>query len=112
MSVVENHMTSSTKDRPTAPPRAVSVDAFRGFVIGGMLLVNNVIWTETTPRQLMHAKWNQGVTFTDLIFPWFLLAMGVAIALSGVARKRRRVGRGSSWWSSEWCSTPSSPGDR
>jgi predicted acyltransferase len=58
-----------------------------------MLLVNNVIWTEATPRQLMHAKWNQGVTFTDMIFPWFLFAMGLAIPLSGAAQEQRGVGR-------------------
>lgn len=73
--------------------RVISVDAFRGFVIAGMLLVNNVIWTEATPGQLMHAKWNQAVTFTDMIFPWFLFAMGLAIPLSGAAQSQRGVSR-------------------
>lgn len=59
------------------------------MVIIAMLLVNNLIWTPRTPRQLMHAPWGQGVTFTDMIFPWFILAMGVAIPFSaGAARER------------------------
>jgi predicted acyltransferase len=62
--------------------RLVSLDAFRGAVIAGMLVVNNVPWTSATPRQLMHAPWGQGVTFTDMILPWFVLAMGVAVPQS------------------------------
>ncbi|HEV8338935.1 MAG TPA: DUF5009 domain-containing protein [bacterium] len=78
--------------RSAPSTRVISIDAFRGFVIAGMLLVNNMIWTEATPRQLMHARWNQGVTFTDMIFPWFLFAMGLAIPLSGAAQRQRRAG--------------------
>ncbi|HEV2438604.1 MAG TPA: DUF5009 domain-containing protein [bacterium] len=65
--------------------RLVSLDAFRGAVIAGMLVVNNVPWTGATPRQLMHAAWGQGVTFTDMILPWFVLAMGVAVPQSHTA---------------------------
>lgn len=64
-------------------PRVLSLDAFRGFVIASMLLVNNMIWNAATPRQLMHAPWAHGVTFTDMILPWFVFTMGVAIPLSG-----------------------------
>jgi predicted acyltransferase len=66
--------------------RLVSLDAFRGAVIAGMLVVNNVPWNSATPRQLMHAPWGQGVTFTDMILPWFILAMGVALPQSHAAR--------------------------
>lgn len=72
----------------------MSLDAFRGLVIVGMLLVNNLIWTPRTPRQLMHAPWGQGVTFTDMIFPWFILAMGVAIPFSAGAARNGRQPRG------------------
>jgi predicted acyltransferase len=65
--------------------RLVSLDAFRGAVIAGMLVVNNVPWTGATPRQLMHAPWGQGATFTDMILPWFVLAMGVAVPQSHAA---------------------------
>ncbi len=53
-------------------------------MIASMLLVNNMIWNADTPRQLMHAPWAHGVTFTDMILPWFVFTMGVAIPLSGV----------------------------
>lgn len=75
----------------TTTRRLVSLDAFRGAVIAGMLVVNNVPWNSATPRQLMHAPWGQGVTFTDMILPWFVLAMGVALPQSHAAR-------GSIWW--------------
>ncbi len=82
-----------------ARPRLVSLDAFRGFVIAGMLLVNatwgEAGWGEGAGRwlamQLAHVPWNdplQGATFTDLVFPWFLFIMGAAIPLS------MRSGRG------------------
>jgi predicted acyltransferase len=66
----------------TTTRRLVSLDAFRGAVIAGMLVVNNIPWNSATPRQLMHAPWGQGVTFTDMILPWFVLAMGVALPRS------------------------------
>src|SRR5574341_315472 len=71
-----------TAASPSPTARLVSLDAFRGLIIAGMLLVNNVIWTAGLSHQLMHAPWGQGVTFTDMIFPWFMLAMGVAIPFS------------------------------
>ncbi len=61
--------------------RLTSLDAFRGFTIGAMVLVNNPgDWSQLYP-QLAHAKWN-GWTFTDTIFPFFLFIGGVAMALS------------------------------
>ena len=65
----------------TAPVRLTSLDAFRGFTIAAMVLVNNPgDWGSLYP-QLAHAKWN-GWTFTDTIFPFFLFIGGVAMALS------------------------------
>jgi predicted acyltransferase len=66
--------------------RLVSLDAFRGFTIASMVLVNNPgDWDHVYP-QLDHAAWN-GWTFTDLIFPFFLFISGVALSLS-IARRR------------------------
>lgn len=59
----------------------MSLDAFRGFTIAAMVLVNNPgDWSHLYP-QLAHAKWH-GWTFTDLIFPFFLFIGGVSMALS------------------------------
>src|SRR6476469_3755682 len=61
--------------------RLASLDAFRGFTIAAMVLVNNPgDWSHLYP-QLEHAKWN-GWTFTDTIFPFFLFIGGVSMALS------------------------------
>jgi predicted acyltransferase len=63
------------------PQRLLSLDAFRGFTIAAMLLVNNPGDWGHLYSQLAHAKWN-GWTFTDWIFPFFLFISGVAMAFS------------------------------
>lgn len=61
--------------------RLISLDAFRGFTIAGMILVNNPgDWKAVYP-QLLHAPWH-GWTFTDWIFPFFLFIGGVSMTLS------------------------------
>jgi predicted acyltransferase len=80
----------------SAPPprvslRLESLDAFRGLTILGMLLVNNVALDTATPKHLTHAPWNQGVHFADLVFPWFLLIVGVAIPFAFSSRRRKSI---------------------
>lgn len=66
----------------TAPPtRLTGLDLFRGIAVAGMIIVNTpgsglYVWWP-----LDHAPWN-GFTPTDLVFPAFLFAVGVALALS------------------------------
>src|SRR6059058_1520236 len=62
------------------PARLESLDIFRGATIAMMLLVNNP-GTGHTYIPLEHAEWN-GWTPTDLVFPFFLFIMGVAIPFS------------------------------
>lgn len=59
--------------------RLLSLDVFRGLTILGMLLVNNIELDYATPKQLVHAGWNKGVHFADMVFPWFLFIVGVAV---------------------------------
>ena len=61
--------------------RWVSLDAFRGLTIVGMILVNNPGSWEYSYEPLTHAEWN-GWTLADLVFPFFLFIMGVAITVS------------------------------
>jgi predicted acyltransferase len=58
--------------------RLRSLDVFRGATIAGMVLVNNAGDWSKTFAPLLHAPWH-GWTPTDLVFPFFLFIVGVAI---------------------------------
>ncbi len=61
--------------------RLASLDAFRGITIAAMILVNNPgTWSAVYPP-LLHASWH-GWTPTDLVFPFFLFIVGVAVAFA------------------------------
>lgn len=61
--------------------RLISLDAFRGFTIMFMIIVNTPgSWSHVFPP-LLHASWN-GVTPTDYVFPFFLFIVGVSIVLA------------------------------
>ncbi|MFO0958692.1 MAG: DUF5009 domain-containing protein [Isosphaeraceae bacterium] len=83
----------SLQTEPAAPAsrRLDSLDAFRGLTIAGMILVNNPGTWSSIYAPLRHAEWH-GCTPTDLVFPFFLFIVGVAIELS----LSRRVERGDS----------------
>jgi predicted acyltransferase len=57
-----------------------SLDAFRGATVAFMILVNNPGTWSALYEPLKHASWH-GCTPTDLIFPFFLFAVGNALAL-------------------------------
>lgn len=61
--------------------RLVSLDVFRGITIAGMVLVNNPGSWSHIYWPLEHAEWH-GWTPTDLIFPFFLFIVGIAIPLA------------------------------
>jgi predicted acyltransferase len=59
--------------------RHLSLDVFRGATVALMILVNNPgSWKHLYPP-LAHADWH-GCTPTDLVFPFFLFAVGNALA--------------------------------
>lgn len=61
--------------------RSRALDVFRGAAVALMILVNNPgSWDHLYPP-LAHAAWH-GVTPTDLVFPFFLFAVGNALALT------------------------------
>ncbi len=75
-------MSASLSDKTTiSKPRLRSLDAFRGLAIAGMLLVNKAGITEEVYPWLAHAAWH-GWTLADLVFPFFLFIVGVALAFS------------------------------
>ncbi|MFT7721254.1 MAG: heparan-alpha-glucosaminide N-acetyltransferase domain-containing protein [Roseateles sp.] len=61
--------------------RVLSLDAFRGFAIAAMLLVNNPGDWNHVYAPLLHAKWH-GWTFTDWVFPFFVFISGMAMTIS------------------------------
>ncbi|MDE0648863.1 MAG: DUF5009 domain-containing protein, partial [Gammaproteobacteria bacterium] len=74
---------------PETSDRLLSLDAFRGLTIASMVLVNNPGSWAYVYGPLAHAEWH-GWTPTDLIFPYFLFIVGVAIPFSF----RRRLAGG------------------
>lgn len=69
--------------------RLMSLDVFRGITIALMIVVNTPGNREAYPM-LDHAEWN-GLTFADLVFPFFLFIVGVSIVFS--LSKRLAEGR-------------------
>jgi predicted acyltransferase len=61
--------------------RLHSLDVLRGITIAGMILVNNPGNWGNVYAPLRHAEWN-GLTPTDLVFPFFMFIMGVSMYLS------------------------------
>ena len=75
---------------PPRPPRLWALDAARGLAIVVMLVVMNPGPASELPGQLHHPQWH-GLTFTDLFFPLFLFAVGVAMTLSPRGQDGRHV---------------------
>lgn len=74
--------------------RFYSLDVFRGATVALMILVNNPgSWGHIYPP-LEHANWH-GCTPTDLVFPFFLFAVGNAMAF--VIPKLEAAGEGVFW---------------
>lgn len=59
------------------PKRLLALDILRGITIAGMILVNNPGSWGHIYAPLEHASWN-GLTPTDLVFPFFMFIMGVS----------------------------------
>jgi predicted acyltransferase len=69
------------KDSSTTSQRLLSLDVMRGLTIIGMIIVNTPgSWSHVYPP-LLHAEWD-GLTPTDLVFPFFLFMVGVSITLA------------------------------
>ncbi len=74
--------------------RYYSLDVFRGATVALMILVNNPGSWAHIYAPLEHAPWH-GCTPTDLVFPFFLFAVGNA--MSFVMPRLREAGEGPFW---------------
>lgn len=61
--------------------RLLALDIMRGITIAGMILVNNAGSWASAYAPLRHAKWD-GLTPTDLVFPFFMFIMGISTYMS------------------------------
>ena len=64
-----------------AAPRSLALDALRGGAVALMILVNNPGSWQHLFAPLAHAPWH-GCTPTDLVFPFFLFAVGASLAFT------------------------------
>jgi predicted acyltransferase len=98
-------MTTGVAYPSGSPPRAYALDALRGLAILGMILSGQLPFGEKAlPSWMYHAqvpppdhKWIgtlAGITWVDLVFPFFLFALGAAIPLA----LTRRLQQGEPKW--------------
>ena len=85
--------------------RIASIDALRGIAICLMILSSAIGWGAGLPAWMFHCQcpppayeFNfavKGITWVDLVFPWFLFSMGAAIpfSLGGKLRRGETLGR-------------------
>jgi len=74
--------------------RYYSLDVFRGATVALMILVNNPGSWSNTFSPLAHASWH-GCTPTDLVFPFFLFAVGNAMSF---VMPQLQQGNSSEFW--------------
>ncbi|WP_158748881.1 acyltransferase family protein [Acidobacterium sp. S8] len=95
MTAIAAARTVSLKESSASAPafnRLFSLDVFRGMAVAGMILVTDPGTYSAVYWPLLHAQWN-GATPTDMIFPGFLFAVGIAITLSFAGRIERGANR-------------------
>ena len=89
------HPKSPSEDLGVKSSRLLSLDIMRGITIAGMILVNDPgSWTYVYPP-LRHEVWH-GLTPTDLVFPFFMVIMGISTFIS--LRKFNFQPTGSAIW--------------
>ena len=84
--------------------RIASIDLLRGIAIIGMILSANISFNSGLPAWMFHAQtppptyaFNPdipGITWVDLVFPFFLFSMGAAFPLA----MKKRLDSGTSRW--------------
>ncbi len=74
---------------PAASSRLLALDLFRGLTILLMVIVNSPDLT----GQWHHAYW-AGVTVADWVFPWFLLIVGMSLAVNESKMRQQLLQQG------------------
>lgn len=84
--------------------RVVSIDVLRGIAIFGMILCGQIGWHSGLPAWMFHAQlpppdyvFNpevRGITWVDLVFPFFLFSMGAAFPFAMNKKISKGAGKG------------------
>ena len=91
---VEAPLTSESPRVPeavrTSGPRVISIDIFRGLTMAVMIFVNELSDVRGLPWWTYHAPARVDVmTYVDMVFPFFLFAVGMSLPLSVAQRLKR-----------------------
>src|ERR1043165_4515943 len=81
---VNMHGKSAQVEAVGTTQRLVSLDLLRGLTVIGMIIVNEMAGMQSEGRvypTLLHERWN-GLHLADVVFPAFLLMVGISIAIS------------------------------
>src|SRR3954454_7050670 len=86
---------------PVATPaasRVFSIDIFRGLTIAVMIFVNELAEVRGLPWWTYHAHEDKDVmTYVDMVFPFFLFIVGMAMPLSVEQRLKRNASGARHW---------------
>lgn len=74
----------------TTTPRVISIDIFRGLTMAVMIFVNALSEVRGLPWWTYHAHASDDVmTYVDMVFPFFLFAVGMSLPLAVAQRLKR-----------------------
>ena len=72
--------------------RVASIDVLRGLTIFMMVLSGSLVWNANLPAYMFHCQVGppsfvfnpdvKGITWVDLVFPWFIFSMGASMPFS------------------------------
>ena len=70
--------------------RIATIDVFRAITMFLMLFVNDIPGLKQIPHWLLHAKAKEDMLgFSDIIFPCFLLVMGMSVPFALMKRQEK-----------------------
>lgn len=98
MNTVVKTATSTELSRTTATQRIASIDIFRGITMAVMIFVNALDGVRGLPWWTHHAHANWDVmTYVDMVFPFFLFAVGLSLPIAVERRLKRNASVGRLW---------------
>jgi len=88
----------ATRSSQAAGTRIASIDIFRGITMVVMIFVNALDGVRGLPWWTHHARANVDVmTYVDMVFPFFLFAIGLSLPLAVEQRLKRDRSRAALW---------------